>query len=261
MNRTILLLTFACTAFAMFACVNLQNAAAATLPNDLLQRFAQQLDSRELDRQTRQQIESIIKENETDPATAITDALVIISPGYESALAAADADDTTAANSALVRFVDSSDKFLAADASFYLARTLMNGEQYEASLPLLKNLTGKLAQHTAHQGAAQYYIGVAQAGMLDNKRAIQSFMDFLQANPNAAERLRVNAWRQVQELQGIEPGKLIDIRQRMDFSRRRLDLTETDDVTQAQQDKIVAMLGKLIKEEEKKECSNSKGGT
>lgn len=254
---------FPALAFATFAVLgfaDLQNAKAAVQENDLLQRFANQLESRELDRSTSQQVKTVIQENESDPATAVTDALVVLYPRYESALIAAD-DDANAANSALAPFVESSDKFLAADASFYLARTLMNGEQYEASLPLLEKLTGELAQHSAHQGDAQYYIGVAQAGMLNNKQAIRSFMKFLDSNPNAAERLRVNAWRQVQELQGIEPGKLIDIRQRMDFSRRRLDLTETNEATQEQQDKIVAMLGKLIKEEEKKECSNSKGGT
>jgi hypothetical protein len=49
----------------------------------------------------------------------------------------------------------------------------------------------------------------------------------------------------------------------MDYSRRRLELVETDEVTQDEQDKIVSMLTKLIKEEEKKECSSNckKGGT
>ena len=40
----------------------------------------------------------------------------------------------------------------------------------------------------------------------------------------------------------------------MDYSRRRLDLIETGEQTQAEQDKIVKMLSKMIKEEEKKEC-------
>lgn len=254
--RTLALLAVAC-----LASISQQNAMASTQPNDLLQRFVEQLESRNVDNQIRQQAQRVAEQTPNDPATAITDALVILHPKYEDALIKADADDASAAANTLSPFVESDDLFLAADASFYLARTLMNGEQYESSLPLLQNLTGKLAKHSAHKGDAQYYMGVAQAGMLDNQQAIQSFMGFLQLNPDAAERLRVNAWRQVQELQGIEPGKLVDIRQRMDFSRRRLDLTETDDSTQKQQDKIVSMLAKLIKEEEKKECSNSKGGT
>ena len=58
----------------------------------------------------------------------------------------------------------------------------------------------------------------------------------------------------------IEKGKLSDVRQRMDFSRRRLELTETDADTQDQQQQIVAILSELIKEEEKKEQSQQQSG-
>jgi tetratricopeptide (TPR) repeat protein len=237
------------------------NAFAVVQGEELLQRFVEHMDSQNFDSPSIEKAQTIVVENRSDPSTAITEALVILHPKYGVALERADADDQSTAIAALKPLTESSDQFLAADASFYLARTLMNGEDYESSLPLLNDLTGRLAKQSAHKGEAQYYTGVAQAGMLDNKTAIQSFMAFLQFNPDATERLRVNAWRQIQELQGIEPGKLVDIRQRMEFSRRRLGLTETNEDTQKQQDKIVAMLGKLIKEEEKKECSNSKGGT
>jgi hypothetical protein len=47
-----------------------------------------------------------------------------------------------------------------------------------------------------------------------------------------------------------------DIYQRMDYSRRRLSLIEPGEQTQEEQDKIVRMLAKLIKEQEKKEASS-----
>ena len=155
---------------------------------------------------------------------------------------------------------ESENSFLAADASFTLARMLMNNEQFEKAMPLLQKLGGDMGDFTAHRGAAQYYVGVAQAGLLDNQAAIESFMRFLQFNQDAPERLIVSAWRQVQELQSIKQGQLTDVYQRMDYSRRRLDLQETGEKTQQEQDKIVQILGKLIKEAEKKECSNCKGG-
>jgi hypothetical protein len=43
----------------------------------------------------------------------------------------------------------------------------------------------------------------------------------------------------------------------MDFSRRRLQLTETGEATQQEQGEIVKMLATLIKEQEKKECNSS----
>ena len=64
-------------------------------------------------------------------------------------------------------------------------------------------------------------------------------------------------------MQGIKEGKLDDVYQRMDYSRRRLTQIETGERTQEEQKKIVNMLTKMIKEEEKKEASSSakKGGT
>ena len=81
----------------------------------------------------------------------------------------------------------------------------------------------------------------------------------MELNPDAPERLRVSAWRQIQQLKSVDEGTLEDVHRRMGFSRRRLETAETGDVTQEQQKKIVMMLAKLIKEQEKKECSNCSG--
>jgi hypothetical protein len=113
-----------------------------------------------------------------------------------------------------------------------------------------------LAEYTLHAGAALYFSGVAQANLLENQRAIQSFNSFLDLFPKAPERLRVAAWRQIQMISAIEEGGMEDVLQRMDFSHRRLELEQTNDTTQGQQDKIVTMLQKMIIEQEKKECSN-----
>ena len=149
------------------------------------------------------------------------------------------------------------DQFLAADATFFLARTLMNSEQYEKAIGHLDKLSGDLAKFSAHRGAALYFTGLAQTGLLKKDDAQKSFMRFLKESPDSPERMLVSAWRQLQQLQAVEDGKLEDIYRRMDYSRRRLQLAKTDQSTQQQQDKIVDMLNKLIKEEEKKEASSS----
>lgn len=194
---------------------------------------------------------------------ALTEGLIQLYPDYSKAVESSDADSVDNAVELLAPMTESDDKFLAADASFYLARTLMNDERFEDAMPRLEQLIGDLGEFTVHQGSAQYFIGVAQAGLLRNDDAVKSFMQFLQFNPDAPERLRVSAWRQVQQLQSIKEGKLDDVYQRMDYSRRRLELIATDQATQTEQDKIVNMLTLLIKEEEKKECSSNckKGGT
>ena len=191
------------------------------------------------------------------PGDAITEGLISIYPDYATAIDSSEDDDLSKAIQLLTPLTKSNDKFLAADSSFFMARMLMNEEQFETALPFLASLKKDFADHTLHTGTSDYYLGVAHAGLLENQKAIDSFVEFLESNPDAAERMRVSAWRQVQRLQTIEAGKLDDVYQRMDYSRRRLDLEKTDDPTQVQQEKIVGMLTKLIKDAEKKECSGS----
>jgi preprotein translocase subunit SecD len=133
---------------------------------------------------------------------------------------------------------------------------MMNHQRFEDALPLLQRLHAELADASAHASTVEYFMGQALAGSLENEAAIAAFMEFLQNHPDAPERLRVAAWRQVQDLQGIADGQMTDIYQKMDFSRRRLEIVESGDKTQTEQDKIVEMLAKLIKEQEKKECSS-----
>ena len=209
-------------------------------------------------------IKETVSATDSDFSDALTESLILMYPKYSDAISASDVNGGyEQAIELLSPLQKSDDKYLAGDASFYLARTLMNEERFEEAMPCLENLVGDLSGYTVHQGSAQYYLGVAQAGLLKNQEAIESLMRFLQFNPNAPERLRVSAWRQVQQIQSIQKGKLDDIYQRMDYSRRRLELVETDEVTQVEQDKIVNMLTKLIKEEEKKEVSSNckQGGT
>ncbi len=186
---------------------------------------------------------------------AISTGLMIIYPEYEEAILGSD-EAGSEGQLDLAKLTQSDDKFLAADAGFYLARVLMSTQRHEDALQLLERITGELAEFTMHSGNALYFTAVAQANLLDYQKAVNTFERFLAENPQAPERLRVSAWRQLEMLSAIEEGSLSDVFQRMDYSRRRLELEQTDDVTQVQQDKIVKLLQTLIKEEEKKECSS-----
>lgn len=206
---------------------------------------------------TKDEIKATVAEYDDSAADAITESLVAMFDGYGDAIETSDQDDTDATIAALRPFADSENKFLASDASFYLARSLMNAEQFELAMPLLARVRGELADFTVHVGNAQFYTGVAQAGLLQYTDAIQTLTEFAEFNPDAPERLRVAAWRQVQQLQAIKEGEMGDIYQRMDFSRRKLALIQPGEKTQEEQQKIVNMLAKMIKEQEKKEASQS----
>ncbi len=188
-------------------------------------------------------------------ADAIHSALAKMYPEYQALTNAADAGELDVAKSKLSTLLETADKFLAADASFYVGRALMNAERFEEALPLLRDLQNDLFDYSANQGVSQYYVGQALAGMLRHDEAVGALMEFLQTNPDAPERLRVSAWRQIQELQNVKPETIQDAYHRMDFSRRRLRFAEAGEQTQEEQHRVVKILAKLIEEEEKKQCS------
>ena len=215
----------------------------------------EKLDSLSADRKTA--IKNKVKELAADPyskADAITEGLYEIYPAYKKAIST---DDESSVVKQLQPLADSSDKFLAADAMFYMSRSLLNQENFETALPMLEKLA-KMNGYTLHADNALYFTGIAQSNLLKNKAAIASFSRFLKEADNAPERLRVAAWRKIEELRSIKSGQLKDIHQRMVFSENRLKKEKSGEVTQDQQRKIVKMLAKLIKEQEKKECSNCK---
>jgi len=174
---------------------------------DVLSAFTKSVSTRKLSAEVESSVESILTTNADSPVTAITESLIAIYPEYGQAIDDADFEGIDVAVEALTPLTTHEDQYLAADASFHLARTLMNAEKYEDAVPLLKKITGKQGKHSAHQGVATYYTGVAQAGMLDNEAAIKSFATYLQFNSDIADRLRESAWVQIQALQQIEKGK------------------------------------------------------
>lgn len=232
------------------------DAAEASSDADLMQSFLSHVASLEAAAGRQDEIAETIRQYDDSIADAVTEGLIEIYPRYAAAVESSDADEVETAVELLTPLTQNSDKFLAADASFFLARSLMNSQQYEQAIVHLERLSGELGQFSAHRGPSLYFTGLAQTGLLDNAQAIRSFTRFLKESPKAPERMRVSAWRQLQELQTVEDGKLEDIYRRMDYSRRRLELAKTDESTQNQQDKIVDMLNQLIKEEQKKEASS-----
>ena len=230
--------------------------------SDIVDAFRQHVDSLSVKALQKKSAQDRIEAFAVDsPSDAITEGLIALYPEYATAIDSSEDDDLDAASDLLTPLTKSDDKFLAADSSFFLARMLMNSEQFEDAIPLLKSLQEDFSDETVHAQTSDYFLGVAYAGMLENQQASDAFRNFYQSNPDAPERMRVSAYRQLQRLQEIQQGALGDIHQRMEYSRRRLELKQTDDPTQDQQEKIVTMLSKLIKEAEKQEASSSSKNT
>ena len=200
-----------------------------------------------------------LRESPEDRAAAITESLRLLHPEFKDALAALGEDNLGAAIVGLSKLRESNDPYLAAAAAFYLARANMLDERFEDALPLLADLQGQWADKTASGGEVLFLRGVAEVALLKHADAAVTLQRFLTEYPDAPERMRVGAFRQLEQLKLFEEGTLSDVHLRMDFSRRKLTLEDTGSETRQQQDKIIEILAKLIKEAEEREC-NCRGG-
>jgi tetratricopeptide (TPR) repeat protein len=213
-------------------------------------------EDKQLDATAREKILGLITAQRVDPdlrTTTITDALAATNSDFQAALMSLAEENLAKGVAALETLAKSDNKFLAADAAFFLARAHMMDERAEAAAPLLAKLAGEQADYSLYSGEAQYLLGAAQAAQLERDKAIASFDKFLKENPDAPERMRVNAIRLTEELKALKDGSLVDVYDRMGFSRRKLQIEDSGNRTRKEQDNIIAMLDVLIKEAEDKE--------
>jgi TolA-binding protein len=200
----------------------------------------------------------------TDPegkAVAITEVLRVLHPEFKDALTALGEENLGAAITRLTALRDGKDPYVAADASYYLARAYLLDERFEDSLPLLADLQGKWAGQTTHGGEVLFLRGVAEVALLKHKEATETLTQFLALYPDAPERMKIGAFRQLEQLKLYSEGTLSDVSLRMEFSRRKLSLEDTGTDTRYQQDKIVEILAELIKKAEECECACKGGGS
>ena len=197
---------------------------------------------------------SALKTEEEGRPIAITEGLRELYPAFRDALKSLSEEDLTAAGASLDSLATAADPYLAAEASYFLARVQLLQERYEDALPLLTSIETKFSDQSMRGGEALFLKGVAQSQMLKRKDAIASLERFLKENPNAPERMKIGAWRQLEQLKLVEDGTLSDVFARMEFSRRRLALEDSGKPTQEEQKKVVSILDQLIKEAEQKEC-------
>jgi tetratricopeptide (TPR) repeat protein len=191
---------------------------------------------------------------------AITEVLRVLHPEFKAALAALGEENLGAAITHLTTLREHPNAYLAADASFFLSRAYLLDERFEDALPLLSDLQSKWAGNTTHGGEVLFLQGVAEVAMLRHQEANATLSKFLTLYPDAPERMRVGAFRQLEQLKLFAEGTLSDVSLRMDYSRRKLSLEDTGADTRQQQDKIIEILAKLIKEAEECECK-CKGGS
>ncbi len=194
-------------------------------------------------------------------AGALTGVLRGLHPEFAEALRAA-AEDPAEGIAKLETLAGSDDPYLAAEASFYLARVLIGEERFEDALPHLRKLRSDFADASLRTGESLYYQGVCNANMLQRTDASDNLNAFIDQYPDASPRLVGAAWDLMASLERVHRGSIGDVATHMEFSRRKLTLTDAGEVTQVVQGHIVTMLDELIAmAEEQEQQQPPSGGT
>lgn len=241
----------------LLAAVAVLLSTGTALADVSLDEFAQAITANDsLSDAQRQQAANTINQLKADdeaPSYIASEVLMQLYPKFEDAMAALGEEEIDAAVTKLTELAKDGDKHLAAEATYYIGRAHMMSEHYELALPVWNTILEDHAEATFRTAEALFFKGMSESQLLKRKEAIASLDKFILDYENAPERMQVAAWHELELLRAIEDGTLIDVQDRMDFSRRRLAIEETDKDTQEEQEKIVAMLEKLIKQAEQQE--------
>lgn len=212
-------------------------------------------------RQTALATVAALRADDERAAEAIPAALGHLYPAFRQALVNLSEEHSGEAVRVLRELAELEDPYLAGHAAFYLGRALATEERFEEALPWLEQVAaGKHLPHTLHSGEAMFLFGTCQANVLKREAAIRTLVRFLELYPAAAERMRIGAVHMIAQQQSLSDGSIVDVHDRMGWSRRRLTIEESGQPTQAGQAKIVALLAKLIEEAEQRENSGGGGG-
>jgi tetratricopeptide (TPR) repeat protein len=222
-------------------------------------------DSGRFDQNQREQVSKVRRQiaagDNEEAQDLISRSLRALYPDFDRALRLLGDERTDRALGLLGKLQAGDDPYLAAYARFYAARAYAMQEKFELARPLLDRLTTADLNRTLHSGQAMFYRGVAQAETLDRRSAMTTLATFVRHYPDESERMVIGALHLLDELSYIQPGSMGDVQDRMDYSRRRLDIGKSDEPTRDEQGRIVAMIEKLIEQEQDKEDeqSNSSG--
>ena len=186
----------------------------------------------------------------------VPDALAVLYPTYREALQAFDEDRPAD----VVRLLDplrgDEDPFLAANATYFHVRALVElgrYEQAETGLASLEALAEQYARHTPYAPHLWFVRAFCEARDLRFQQATETLAALRSRFADAPEAVRVGAAQLALELERRERGTLDEVATVMDYVADRLDVTDAGTDVQKRQLQVIAMLDRLIEQHEQQE--------
>lgn len=200
-----------------------------------------------------------------DPPEFLTQGLALLSPRLREGLDAYDQGDYGACLERMASLRDNENLFVATHAAIYEIKSLMALDRPVDAAPLIDKLladggTG-LAATSYALAEVSFLRAVSLLADLQYEAAAQALEGFLSDFPDAPQRLSVSAEQMLGELANFQPGKIGEVVDLMDYSRRSLTGGALGEVLHERQDRILDLLDRLIKQAEQQEQASKDGSS
>lgn len=192
----------------------------------------------------------------------VPDALAVLHADFRAALDALDAGRVHDAAERFGPLRAHPDPFVAANAAYFEARAwfeLGDSERAAATLADLESRTESDRLHTPFAPHLWFLRAACQARVLEFEAAEASLAELRKRFPDAPEPVLVGA-RQLQlEVERRQTGTLDEVSTVMTFVADRLNVADPGDATRSRQEEVVALLDRLIEDQEQQEQQAGSG--
>ncbi|MFQ5807227.1 MAG: hypothetical protein ACE5I3_12330 [Phycisphaerae bacterium] len=192
----------------------------------------------------------------------VPDALAVLYPTYREALQAFDEEKTRDVLRLLEPLRDHDDRFLAANAGYFYVRALVALGRYEETEAALASIEARRELYVAHTPYAPHLWlikGFCEARNLRFEQATRSLQALRAQFSDAPEAVRVGAAQLLLEIERREHGTLGEVATVMDYVADRLGVTDRTQRVRKRQRQIIALLDKLIDQQEQQEQQHRGG--
>ena len=199
-----------------------------------------------------------------DGESFIAESLAVLSATFRAGLDAYDEEQYARAYEVLSGLSDDADPYLAANASVFAIKALVEQDRLLEARDRLDNFIEDptaVDLYTVYAAEMAYLRGYLALRDLEYDAAAMALNAMLQQYPDAGQRLRVSARQILAELRRRRPERIGDVADLMDFAGRRLGHLDTGQRVRARQQRAIELLERLIEEAEQQEQSSAQGGS
>lgn len=231
--------------------------------DEVIKGFLADLDSREpFPAKAREFVKNSAAKIDPDRRQSfLNDSLALLSDGFRIGLEAYERDDAKTAADLFEALSIDENPYLAVAAANQAATVLVDLEQLDRCRQLLASVMEAhpdIERYTLDPENFVFMLGYCQLHNLEYEASTGTLGAFLSRYPESPERLRITATQILTELQRRVPGKMGDVRDLMNFARRRIKNGDTGEVVASRQAAAVELLNAMIQEAENQE--KNKGG-